>query len=64
VYIADHEDLPVNPYGQWNESVIDKDPTLVQEIHAHLQTIGKYVKALDLVNFMDTPAMHERRTGL
>ena len=58
-YIADCEDLPVNPYGQWNESVIDKDPTLAQEIHAHLQTIGKYVKVMDLVNFMDIPEMQD-----
>jgi len=27
-YVADREALPVNPYGQWNESVIDQDPTL------------------------------------
>lgn len=62
-YIADREDLPVNPYGQWNESVIDKDPALAQEINTHLQGIGKYVKAMNLVNFMDTPEMRER-TGL
>ena len=49
--------------AKWNESVIDKDPVLAQEIHAHLQGIGKYVKAMDLVNFMDTPEMRER-TGL
>ena len=56
-YIEDREDLPVNPYGQWNESVIDKDPVLAQEIHAHLQGIRKFVKAVDVVNFMDTPKM-------
>jgi hypothetical protein len=43
--------------GHWNESVIDKDPTIAQEIHAHLQGIRKFVKAMDLVNFMDTPEM-------
>ena len=36
-YIEDRKDLPVNPYGQWNESVIDKDPALAQELHAYLQ---------------------------
>jgi hypothetical protein len=41
MYVADREDLPANPYGQWNESVIDKDPALTQEINAHLQGIGK-----------------------
>lgn len=56
-FIADREDLLVNPYGAWNESVIDKHPEIAQEIHAHLQSIGKFVKAMDLVNFMDTPEM-------
>jgi hypothetical protein len=46
--------------GLWNESVIDKDPTIAQEIHAHLQGIGKFVKAMDLVNFMDTPEMRAK----
>ena len=27
-FVADWEDLPVNPMGRWNESVIDKDPTI------------------------------------
>ena len=53
----------VNPYGQWNESVIDKDPVLAQEIHTHLRGIRKYVKAMDLVDFMNTPEMQEQ-TGL
>jgi hypothetical protein len=56
-FVVDREDLPVNPFGHWNESVIDKDPMIAQEIHTHLQGIGKFVKAMDLVNFMDTPEM-------
>jgi len=59
-FITDQEDLLVNPMGCWNESVIDKDPTIAHEIHAHLQGIGKFVKAMDLVNFMDTPEMWEK----
>jgi hypothetical protein len=43
--------------GHWNESVIDKDKTIAQEIHVHLQGIGKFVKVMDLANFMDTPEM-------
>ena len=53
-FVTDQEDLPVNPMDRWNESVIDKDPTIAQETHAHLQGIRKFVKAMDLVNFMDT----------
>ena len=51
------EDLPVNPYGTWIKSVIDKHLEIAQELHAHLQSIGKFVKAMDLVDFMDTPKM-------
>src|SRR6202453_5235968 len=60
VFVQDHENLPVNPYGVWNESIIDKHPEIAQGIHAHLQSIGKFVKAMDLVDFMDTPEMRER----
>jgi hypothetical protein len=59
-YVTDRKVLPINPYRRWNESVIDMDPNLAQEIHAHLQSKGKYVKAMDLVNFMDTPKMQEQ----
>ena len=59
-FIADHEDLPINPYGAWNEATIDKHPEIAQEIHAHLQGTGKFMKAMDLVNFMDMPEMREQ----
>jgi len=56
-FLADREDIPINPYGKWNESILDRNATLVQDIHLHLQGIGPFVKALDLVDFMDTPDM-------
>ena len=56
-FISNHEDLPVNLYGAWNESIIDKHPEIAQEIHVHLQSIRKFLKAMDLVDFMDTPEM-------
>src|SRR5882762_2531104 len=62
-FIADREVLPQNPYGRWNESLIDTDETLAQDIHLHLQGIGKFVKSMDLADFLDTPEMQER-TGL
>ena len=55
--MADCEDIPINPYGKWNKSILDRDATLVQDIHLHLQGIGPVVEALDLINFMDTPDM-------
>lgn len=51
----------MNPYGKWNESMLDKDEALAHDIHVHLQGIGKYVKAMDLVDFLDTPEMQERK---
>lgn len=52
-FIADHKDLPVNPYGAWNESVISRDPEITQIIHVHLQSKGKFVKAMDLVILLE-----------
>jgi hypothetical protein len=34
---------------------LDRDATLAQDIHLHLQDIGPFMKALDLIDFMDTP---------
>ena len=55
--MEDLEDLPYIPYGAWSDSVLDHDETLAQDIHLRLQRIGKYVRAEDLVDFMDTPEM-------
>ncbi len=55
-FILDHEDLPVNCYGEWNVSMLE-DEELAGEIHLHLQGVGKYVKAMDIVRFLDTPEM-------
>ena len=62
-FITDCEVLPQNPYGRWNESLINTDKILAQDIYLHLQDIGKFVKSMDLVNFLDTPEMWEE-TGL
>lgn len=59
-FILDREQLPYNPYGKWNLSVLETDETLAQEIHLHLQGIGPYCKAMDIIDFLDTPEMRER----
>jgi len=59
-FIIDRKDLPINVYGQWNESILFEDKTLAQEIVTHLQGIGKYAKAMDIVQFLDTPDMKKR----
>jgi hypothetical protein len=58
-FVADRDDLLFNTYGQWNEFLLDRDESIAQDIHVHLQSIGKYVKAMDLVNFLDKPEMHK-----
>ncbi|OBZ62739.1 hypothetical protein A0H81_15008 [Grifola frondosa] len=58
-FIADREDLPLNLYGAWNTSLLDKGE-LAKEIHAHLQGIGRYVKAQDIVVFLDIPEIKEK----
>ena len=58
-YISDRDCLPINVYGRWNVSLLE-DEDLAQEIHMHLQGIGKYVKAMDIVHFLDTPEMKVR----
>jgi hypothetical protein len=53
-FIEDAETLPLNIYGTWNKSTLD-DEDLQQEIFTHLQSVGKYVCAADLVRFMEQP---------
>jgi len=49
-FINDRNEIPENRYGHGNKSVID-DEDLAQEIHLHLQTISKYIKARDIVQY-------------
>ncbi|KDQ50719.1 hypothetical protein JAAARDRAFT_185917 [Jaapia argillacea MUCL 33604] len=60
-FITDREDLPLNLYGAWNTSMLDKGE-LAKEIHEHLQGIGKFVKAQDIVNFLNTDEIKSRYT--
>ena len=43
-----------NNYGLWNETILEKDKAFAQEVHTHLQSVSKYVRAMDLVDFLDT----------
>ena len=58
-FVADRNDLPKSLYGSWNVSMLDSGE-LAKEIHLHLLGIGKYVKAMDIVLFMDTPEIKQR----
>jgi hypothetical protein len=50
--IADESSLPVNQYGRWNSSTLD-DEDLMQELNLHLQSVGKWICAQDVVRFMN-----------
>ncbi|KAJ7196394.1 hypothetical protein GGX14DRAFT_403342 [Mycena pura] len=58
-FLGDDTHLPVSQYGKFNESVLD-DEDLSQEIHLHLQSLGQYISAQDVVNFVSSPEMKER----
>ncbi|KAJ7197754.1 hypothetical protein GGX14DRAFT_402382 [Mycena pura] len=58
-FLGDDTHLPVSQYGKFNESVLD-DEDLSQEIHLHLQSLGQYISAQDVVNFMSSPEMKKR----
>jgi len=62
-FIKDPDD---HNYGTWNETALEKDKAFAQEVHMHLKSVGKYVQAMDLVEFLDTQEMwaktgHEKR---
>jgi hypothetical protein len=57
--IEDENDLPVSQYGRWNSSVLE-DEDIAEDIHLHLQGIGKYVSANDIVRYVATDEVKER----
>jgi hypothetical protein len=59
-FVEDREDLPINLYGSWNVSLLDKG-TLAEDIHLHLQSIGKYVRAQDVVDYLAQSEVQQRQ---
>ncbi|KAK6969576.1 hypothetical protein R3P38DRAFT_2364312, partial [Favolaschia claudopus] len=63
-FMKDPKDLPKSPYDKWNrERSILADADVSSEIALHLQSVGKYVKAMDIVHYIDRPEV-KRRLGL
>jgi hypothetical protein len=58
-FLNDRNDLPFNLYGTWNTCML-QDGNLAKEISTHLQSIGKYVAAQDIVDFLQTDDIHAR----
>jgi hypothetical protein len=58
-FMADFNAIPMNPYGKWNKSILVTDEDIRYEIEAHLRNLGPYISAMDIVQFLNTPEMHE-----
>jgi hypothetical protein len=52
MFIMDPKSLPTNAWGAGNICRLDTDDGLREELQNHLQSIGKYVKAEDLVEYL------------
>jgi hypothetical protein len=53
-FIEEAENLLLNVYGTWNKSWLN-NKDLRQETFTHLQGIGKYIAAIDIVQYMACP---------
>ncbi|KAG2078385.1 hypothetical protein BDR04DRAFT_1124254 [Suillus decipiens] len=49
-----YDDLPLNIYSTWNSSILE-DEDFKGELLLHLQGIGKYIRAMDIVNYIRGP---------
>jgi hypothetical protein len=58
-FIMDRAVLPVNPYGDWNESML-VDEDLVSDINLYLQELGKDITAQKVVEFLAHPDVKEK----
>lgn len=59
-FISDRNALPHSNMGTWNLSLLDKHPNLKAELNTHLQGIGKYIRAQDIVDFTEDPMVQLR----
>jgi hypothetical protein len=58
-FIHDRKVLPVNPYGDWNESML-VDENLRNEISIYLLSIGNEISAKKLMDFLHQPDIKEK----
>lgn len=58
-FIADRKVLPVNPFGDWNESML-ADENLRNEISIFLLSIGNEISAKKLMDFLAQPDIKEK----
>lgn len=53
-FLEDRHALPFSPMGEWTKSLLEK-PDLKDALCEHLQTVGKYICTMDIVEFMSNP---------
>ncbi|THU81624.1 hypothetical protein K435DRAFT_693137, partial [Dendrothele bispora CBS 962.96] len=53
------KNLPTAKYGKSNTSMLE-DEDLAQELHLHLQGVGKYVAAKHVAQFVNSPEVRSR----
>jgi hypothetical protein len=58
-FVLDHTVLPVNPYGEWNESML-ADEDVASDLKLHLQELGNDISAKKVVEFLSSPAVKEK----
>jgi len=58
-FIEDRKVLPVNPYGDWNESML-VDENLQNEISIYLLSIRNEISAKKLMKFLSQPDIKEK----
>ncbi|KAJ3832712.1 hypothetical protein F5878DRAFT_519845, partial [Lentinula raphanica] len=59
LFCKNHDDLPTAEYGKFNSSVLE-DEDLSNDIHLHLQSLGKWIRAENLVHYVLTPEFQQR----
>ncbi|KAK0197638.1 hypothetical protein F5146DRAFT_871242, partial [Armillaria mellea] len=58
-YISDCTILPLNPYGNWNQTMLVNED-LAQDINLYLQELGKDITAAKVVLFLAHPDIKEK----
>jgi hypothetical protein len=57
--LADQNVLPINPYGDWNESLLVED-NIVNEINIYLLSLRNNISTSKLVDFYHHPKIKEK----
>ncbi|KAJ7582422.1 hypothetical protein C8J56DRAFT_1097698 [Mycena floridula] len=58
-FCKDPENLLSAEYGKFNSSILE-DKDIADDIHLHLQSLGKWVSAADVVRYVATPEFQAR----